>query len=137
MDGMMLSIVFDCLIGLLRAVSVTAQARPASGPESMMPMILMVGAMFVILYIIVLRPQKTEQKKRQEMIDKVAKGDKLVTNGGIHGTVESVSAGKATVTLSIAPKVSIEVSKWAISTVTPRARGDKENGKENAENNGK
>jgi len=95
---------------------------PASGADQngMGTLILMVVSLAVLFYLLVLGPNRREQSKRQSMLDSVAKGDSVVTTGGILGTVESVDAAKGVITISVAPKVSIKVTKAAIATITQR-----------------
>ncbi|VFQ45263.1 preprotein translocase subunit YajC [Desulfoluna butyratoxydans] len=79
------------------------------GFAAFVPLILM----FVIFYFLLIRPQQKKAKAHQEMINAVKKGDKVVTSGGIHGTI--VKVDDATVTLEIAEKVNIKVIRANIS----------------------
>src|SRR5690349_2717068 len=80
-----------------------AQAPPAFPPE----LIFALGIIALLFFILVLKPQRAEQRKREEMISELGKGDQVVTIGGIHGTVESVDKEKGTVMLNIAPKLPV------------------------------
>jgi preprotein translocase subunit YajC len=71
-----------------------------------------IALVFAIFYFIILLPTKRRQKKLQEFLDALKVGDRVVTNGGIYGSVTKVE-GK-TVQLQIADKVRIELSKNAI-----------------------
>ncbi len=53
----------------------------------MIQTIILFGLIFVIFYFMIIRPQQKRQKERQKMLDAVQKGDKIITSGGIHGTV--------------------------------------------------
>ncbi|MYF75452.1 MAG: preprotein translocase subunit YajC, partial [Gemmatimonadetes bacterium] len=53
---------------------------------TMFPFILM----FVILYLLIIRPQQKKQKDHQRMIDDLQKGDRVVTSGGMHGTITGI-----------------------------------------------
>lgn len=99
----------------------TTEAPPAPNLGSMLPLIAII---FVVFYFLILRPQKKEQNKRQEMVDSLGKGDVVVTIGGIHGTVESVDTEKGVVTLSVAPKMNMKFNKSAIGTIE-RKKGEK------------
>jgi preprotein translocase subunit YajC len=68
-----------------------------------------------IFYFILIRPQKTEQKKRREMLNNIGKNDEVVTTGGIHGTVVNVK--DKTVTLRIDENVKIELEKNCIGYI--------------------
>ena len=71
-----------------------------------------IALVFAIFYFIILLPTKRRQKKLQEFLEALKVGDRVVTNGGIHGSVAKVNGN--TVQLQIADKVRIEISKNAI-----------------------
>ncbi|RLB12618.1 MAG: preprotein translocase subunit YajC [Deltaproteobacteria bacterium] len=91
-----------------------AQQAQGGGISIFIPLILM----FVIFYFLLIRPQQKKVKQHKEMIASIKKGDKVVTAGGIHGTVTGVSDN--TVSLEIAPKVKIKVQKGSISYILGR-----------------
>lgn len=78
---------------------------------SMWPILLM----GVIFYFLLYRPQKKEQKKRKEMLENLKKDAKIVTAGGIYGTIVSLS--EETVVVRIAEKVEVKFSRSAISQI--------------------
>ncbi|BBB92866.1 MAG TPA: preprotein translocase subunit YajC [Methylomusa anaerophila] len=69
--------------------------------------------MGVIFYFLLYRPQKKEQQRRQEMLSNLKKGDRIVTIGGVHGTITALT--DKVVTVKIADKVEIVVSRSAVS----------------------
>jgi preprotein translocase subunit YajC len=71
-----------------------------------------IALVFAIFYFIILLPTKRRQKKLQEFLDALKVGDRVVTNGGIYGSVTRVNGN--TVHLQIADKVRIELAKNAI-----------------------
>jgi preprotein translocase subunit YajC len=71
--------------------------------------------MGVIFYFLLYRPQKKEQKKRKEMLENLKRDAKIVTAGGIHGTIVSLS--EETVVVRIAEKVEVKFSRSAISQI--------------------
>lgn len=73
------------------------------------PIVLMV----VIFYFLLYRPQQKEQKRRREFLGALKKGERVVTAGGIYGTITGLT--DKVVTLKIAERVEIEVSRSAIS----------------------
>ena len=100
-----------------------AQAAPAatsSSPDmlgsigSMLPLILM----FVVLYFVMIRPQMKRQKEHRAMLDKLAKGDEVITSGGIAGTVAAI--GESFVTVEVANGVQLRVQRAAIANVLPK-----------------
>jgi len=69
--------------------------------------------MIVIFYFVLYRPQKKEQKKRSEMLASLKKGDRVITIGGVHGTITALN--DKIVTLKIADKVEIDVTRSAVN----------------------
>lgn len=78
---------------------------------SMLPIILI----FAIMYFLIFRPQAKKQKKHQAMIEAVQKGDKVVTAGGIHGTVAGIKEKENTLIVKIGDNVKIELSRSSIA----------------------
>lgn len=75
----------------------------------------MLVAMLAIMYLLIIRPQRKEQKKVQEMINALKKGDKIVSIGGIHGSV--VSLDERTVVIKVDENCKLRLSRNAISSV--------------------
>ena len=73
---------------------------------------LMMGGIFLVMYFFMIRPQKKQQKELQNFRDSLAKGDKVVTIGGIFGTVVEVK--DESVLMEIDNGVKIRVSKQAL-----------------------
>lgn len=88
-------------------------------PEIMQwtPFILMI----VIFYFMLYRPQKKQQNKREEMLRNLKKGDKVVTVGGLHGTITAFSGDN--VTLRVAEKVEIDFNRSAVNQVLNAKEG--------------
>ena len=99
-----------------------AQAAPApGGAESMfgslgtmLPLVLM----FVVLYFVMIRPQMKRQKEHKAMIDAIAKGDEVVTSGGMLGKVSKM--GESFLHIEIASGVEIQVQRSAVVQVLPK-----------------
>jgi len=85
----------------------------------MIQTLLIFGAVFLIFWLLIIRPQNKKQKETQKMIAAVKKGDKVVTAGGVHATVSSVK--EKTVILKVDDNTKMEFSKSAISAVEARA----------------
>ena len=121
------------VIGIMVNLPLAAQATPAaaSQPDQIKPFIIMMGTIAILAYILLVRPNKTEQKQRQQMLDTVSKGDQVVTVGGIHGSVEGVDVSKGIVTVTIAPKTTVRVNKTAIASVTRSKSAQGKEGKDN------
>jgi len=76
------------------------------------PMIIL----FAVFYFLLIRPQQQKQKKHQEMISNLKKGDKVTTIGGLYGTITGFK-GDNTLILKIAPSTDVEFLRTAISHV--------------------
>lgn len=84
-----------------------AQAAQGGG----MSMILMMIAIFAIMYFFMIRPQQKRQKEIQKFQNELTEGTEVVTGGGIHGTVKSIDLAKNTVDVKIARDVVVTVDK--------------------------
>ncbi|MFW6011197.1 MAG: preprotein translocase subunit YajC [Desulfosalsimonas sp.] len=84
-------------------------------------MLIPIILMFVIFYFLLIRPQQKKAKAHQEMINNLKKGDRVVTSGGIHGTITSLDENTATV--EIADKVRIKVTRGSIGGVVSAQGG--------------
>lgn len=98
----------------LFATAFAQGAAPAAGGTSnflvqFMPFILI----FVIIYFLIMRPQQKKQKQLQEMLRNLQKGDKVVTQAGIHGTI--VALDEKTISLLVDEKVKLKISRWSVS----------------------
>lgn len=85
------------------------------GIAAFLPIILM----FVIFYFLLIRPQQKKAKAHQEMISSLRKGDRVITSGGIHGTITSLDDASATV--EIADKVRVKVTRGSIAAMTSQS----------------
>lgn len=94
-----------------------AQAA-ASSVESSLTSFLPIILMFVVLYFLMIRPQMKRQKEQKAMMEALAKGDEVVTAGGILGKVTKVT--DAYVTVEVAEGTETIVQKAAISTLLPK-----------------
>jgi len=104
------------------AAQQAAQQTTTSTPSpwgSMLPMIL---AFIAIMYFLMIRPQQKREKERREMLNSVAKGDKVITTGGMYGTVVDLSDEK--VTLRVDDKVEVDFVRGAVSQIVSKADGD-------------
>lgn len=73
--------------------------------------------MFAVMYFLLIRPQKQKQRQMQDMLNRLAPGDEVITIGGIYGDVVEVHDDK--VVVEIAEDVHIEVARRAISSIVP------------------
>lgn len=94
----------------MTSIILAAQAAQGSG----MSMILMMVAIFAIMYFFIIKPQQKKQKAIQKFQNELQEGAQVVTSGGIYGTVKSIDLTKNTVELKIARDVVITVDKSCI-----------------------
>ncbi len=85
------------------------------GGGSMMTTLIMFGAIFFIFYFMIIRPQQKRQKERQKLLTGVQKGDKIITIGGVYGTVVGVE--EKTILVQIADNVKVKFDKTAVSSI--------------------
>ena len=100
--------------------SAFAQSAPAAGGDmqstlmSMLPLALM----FVVLYFVMIRPQMKKQKEHAAMISALAKGDEVITGGGLLGKVSKM--GDHFIGLEVSPGVDIQIQRSAVIQVLPK-----------------
>lgn len=97
-----------------------AQTAPAaaSGTESSFVTLLPLLLMFAVLYFIMIRPQMKRQKEHKAMIEALAKGDEIVTAGGLLGRVAKL--GETYVDVEVAKGVELQVQRSAVVQVLPK-----------------
>ena len=88
------------------------QAAPAAQAGSQWSMWIMLALIFVVMWFFMIRPQRKQQKELQNFRDSLKKGDKVVTVGGIFGTVAEIKEN--TVLIEVDNNVKIRVSKNAL-----------------------
>jgi preprotein translocase subunit YajC len=98
--------------------SAFAQGAAAGGAESSLMSFLPLILMFAVLYFIMIRPQMKRQKEHRNMLAAMAKGDEVVTSGGIVGKITKV--GEAYVGVEVADGTEITVQKSSVSTILPK-----------------
>ena len=89
---------------------------PLGGIVGFLPFVAIIG----IFYFLIIRPQNKKQKETQKMLAQLKKGDKVITIGGIHGTISSVK--EKTVVLKVDDSTKIEFIRSAIASVTDVAK---------------
>jgi len=96
-----------------------AQTAPAaSGGESSLFSLLPIVLMFVVLYFIMIRPQMKRQKEHKSMVEALAKGDEVVTSGGMLGRVSKM--GETYLHIEVANGVELQVQRSSVVQVLPK-----------------
>lgn len=107
-----------------------AQAAGGSAPQNptiaTLLMFLQFLPIFIIIYLLILRPQQQRQKQTQKMLSALKKGDRVLTTGGIYGTVLGVDDKKAVLKIAEGTKseeIKVEFAKSAIVQVMSEVKG--------------
>jgi len=97
--------------------------KPVNPTAEMLKMLMFMGVFFVIMYVLMIRPQQKKQKAHREMLNQVSRGDDVVTNGGIVGHVVKIGRDD-NLLVEIAPDVRVRVMRTMISEVIRRPDSD-------------
>ena len=95
-----------------------AQAAGAADPTGGIMGLLPIVLMFVVLWFLMIRPQMKRAKEHKSMVEALAKGDEVVTQGGVAGRIVKISDNF--ITVELAPNVEVAVQRQAVSTVLPK-----------------
>jgi preprotein translocase subunit YajC len=95
-----------------------------NGGGGMFSTVIMFSLIILIFYFLILRPQQKRQKERAKLLESLQKGDKVVTIGGMHGTVIGIE--EKTVLVQVAENVKLKFERSAVSSVS---RGTESAGK--------
>jgi len=88
-----------------------------------MPFLLMMGAMFIVMYFFMIRPQIKKQKRESEYRSKLKKGDKITTIGGVYGKITDVK--EDTVVIEVHGGTTLKLQKSAVSMTAEPDVGQK------------
>lgn len=100
------------------------QSQPTQrGGGSFISVLIPFILVFLIFYLLIIMPSRKRQKKHQQMVEQLKPGDKIITSGGIHGTVMGVQKDK--VELKIATNVKIDVTKSAVGAILSQKSEEK------------
>ena len=93
----------------------------AGGLSSLLPFLLI----FVVFYFFLIRPQQKRAKEHREMVNNVKRGDKIVTSGGLLGTVSKSVEGQETVEVEIAKDIKVSVMRTMIADLRDKKDASK------------
>jgi len=96
------------------AYAQAAEGDPSGGLMGLLPLVLM----FVVLWFLMIRPQMKRAKEHKNMVAALAKGDEVITQGGVAGRITDI--GDNFVHVDIADKVIVVVQRASVSTVLPK-----------------
>lgn len=98
-------------------------AGGAGGLSSLLPFLLI----FVVFYFFLIRPQQKRAKEHREMVNNVKRGDKIITSGGLLGTVSKSVEGQESVEVEIAKDVKVNVMRTMIADLRDKKDAPKAN----------
>jgi len=97
--------------------------QSSNGGGSSMGFILPMVLIFGIMYFLIFRPQAKKQKQHKTMVNSLKKGDKIVTSGGIYGTIAGLKEKENTLIVKVAENVKIEVTRSSVAKVRGKENG--------------
>ena len=100
-------------------IALAMTTPPGGGSNAMFTQLLFFAAIFAIFYFLLIRPQQRQKKEREALLAAVKRGDRVVTTGGLHGTVTGLN--DHTVVLRVADQVKLEFDRSAIGRVLAEA----------------
>lgn len=95
-----------------------AEGAPAAGAEAGLMSFVPLVLIFIVFYFLLLRPQMNRAKEHKKMVESLAKGDEVVTNGGLLGKITQL--GDSFMVVEIAQGVEVKVQKNAVSSLVPK-----------------
>ncbi len=95
----------------------TEGAAPADAGGQMLKTVVMMAAIFAIFWFLILRPQQKQEKARRAMLEALKKRDRVLTSGGILGTVQDLRDDEVTLKVSENPDVKVRVRRSAVVEV--------------------
>jgi preprotein translocase subunit YajC len=98
---------------ILLAMSSSGQGGGAGGLGMLLPIVLI----FVIMYFLMIRPQQKKHREHQAMLGSLKKGDRVITTGGLLGTVLNIKEKENIVVLKLGENIKVEAQKGAIAHV--------------------
>jgi preprotein translocase subunit YajC len=109
-----------------------AYAQGAGGPSGPGPLVNMlpIALMFVILYFLLIRPQQKRAREHETMVENLKRNDEIVTTGGIHARIQSLT--DKVLTVEIAPNVRVRLDRAQVASVAGGGRDKSKDDKEKA-----
>ena len=98
----------------IRSAWAQDQAAGSGGLMSLLPLVLI----FAVFYFFLIRPQMKQSREHRQMVEALAKGDEIVTGGGLLGRITRI--GDNFITVEIAPDIEVKIQKHSVSAVLPK-----------------
>jgi preprotein translocase subunit YajC len=97
-----------------------AGGSPGGSPFASLSFFFWIIAIFAIIYFLMIRPQKKKEQQRKSMLDRLQKGDQVVTIGGLYGEVESIKGDYVIVLVDRASGHTLKFRRGAIHEILPK-----------------
>ena len=102
----------------------SAQQAPSQAPRgNMLTALLPFVLVFGIFYLLIILPQRKKQKKHQDMVNNLKPGDRVITTGGVFGTIMGVQPDR--IELKISANVKIDITKSSVGAILGAEKGEK------------
>jgi preprotein translocase subunit YajC len=111
------------MAGFMMSLQAAQPGRPQSGVgmfTALLPFLLV----FVIFYLLIVMPQRKRQKKHMTMVEQLKPGDRIITSGGMYGTVMGVQPDR--IELKVAANVKIDITKSAVAVILGQGQAKSE-----------
>jgi len=107
---------------LIHSFVVAMSPQGGSGESGLMSTLIMFALIIGIFYFLILRPQQKRQKEREKLLESVKKGDKVITTGGLHGTIAGVE--EKALLIQVADNVKMKFDRSAVTTIVKEGEPD-------------
>ncbi len=104
-------------------MTISDQAQGGAGQGNFMTALIPFILVFVIFYLLIIMPSRKKQKKHQQMVEKLKAGDKIVTSGGIYGTVMGTKEDR--IEVKISSNVKIDITKNSVAAILGQKKEEK------------
>ena len=92
------------------------------GTGAIVTQVVFFAAIFAIFYFLLIRPQQRQRRERERLLSALKRGDRVVTSGGLHGTITGLN--EHTVTMRVADQVKLEFDRSAIARIVPEGSAE-------------
>lgn len=99
------------------------EQQPATPPNPVFQWVIPLGLLFVVMYFLMLRPQKKKDQQRRELLASIKRNDHVVTIGGVRGVITSVKEDELVLRVDDAKDVRMRFSRSAVSRVLKSSEG--------------
>lgn len=106
-------------------IAMAGSGQGGQSKDGPMGMLVMFAMIFAVMYFLMIRPQSKKQKEHKTMLESMKQGDKVITAGGLYGTIAGIREKDGVIILKIADNVKIEIAKSSIARILSVEEGKK------------